>query len=140
MTRSRPYHSNDNAHVEQKNADLVRRYSFRYRYEGQEALDVLNELWHWVNLRKNYLMPTRKCIDHTKTRSGRTRGIYDLPKTPAVRVLECTSVSREEKQRIRQVMASLNDAEITRRIHVLEAKLLTFAFGKEILDYINDTF
>lgn len=107
---------NDNAHVEQKNADLVRRYAVRYRYEGQEALDVLNELWHWVNLRKNYLMPPRKCIGHTKTRSGRTRGIYDSPKTPAARVLECSSVSRKEKQRIRQVMASLNDAEITRRI------------------------
>lgn len=140
MTRSRPYHSNDNAHVEQKNADLVRRYAFRYRYEGQEALDVLNELWHWVNIRKTYLMPNRKCIGHTKTRSGRTRGVYDFPKTPAARVLECSSVSRKQKQRIRQVMASLNDAEITRRIHVLEAKLLTFAFGKEILDYVNDTF
>ena len=44
MTRSRPYHSNDNAHVEQKNGDIVRKNAFRNRYEGEEALKILNEL------------------------------------------------------------------------------------------------
>ena len=30
FTRSRPYTSNDNAHVEQKNGDVVRRHAFYY--------------------------------------------------------------------------------------------------------------
>jgi len=33
FTRSRPYKSNDNAHVEQKNGDVVRRHAFHYRYD-----------------------------------------------------------------------------------------------------------
>jgi len=33
MTRARAHTSNDNAHVEQKNGDIVRRSAFRYRYD-----------------------------------------------------------------------------------------------------------
>ena len=33
ITRGRPYHHNDNAHIEQRNGDWVRRHAFRYRYE-----------------------------------------------------------------------------------------------------------
>jgi hypothetical protein len=44
MTRSRPYRKNDNAHVEQKNYDFVRRNAFYYRYDTQIERDLLNEL------------------------------------------------------------------------------------------------
>ena len=33
FTRARPYKSNDNAHVEQKNGDIVRRHAFHNRYD-----------------------------------------------------------------------------------------------------------
>lgn len=137
MTRSRPYHSNDNAHVEQKNGDIVRRYAFRYRYNGETAMEVLNELWYWVNLRKNYLVPTRKCIGHTKTRSGRTKGIYDSPKSPARRVLEYECVAAEVKEDIRHMLQELNDALVTRKILALQEKLLQFAFNSTMMDYVN---
>ncbi|MEZ5127011.1 MAG: integrase [Micropruina glycogenica] len=37
ITRGRPYHHNDNAHIEQRNGDWVRRHAFRYRYETDDA-------------------------------------------------------------------------------------------------------
>ncbi|MET3719628.1 transposase family protein [Arthrobacter sp. UYEF21] len=40
FTRSRPYKSNDNAHVEQKNGDVVRRHAFHYRNDTAAALDL----------------------------------------------------------------------------------------------------
>lgn len=138
MTRSRPYHSNDNAHVEQKNADIVRRHAFRYRYEGKEAMDILNDLWYWVNLRKNFLFPTRKCIGHTKTKSGRTRGIYDQAKTPAARLMESTFICQNTKEYLKETLSSLNDAEITRRILQLQDKLLALAFSKQLLEYVGE--
>jgi hypothetical protein len=138
MTRSRPYHSNDNAHVEQKNADIVRKYAFRYRYEGQDALNTLNKLWYWVNLRKNYLIPTKKCIGHTKTTSGRTRGIYDKPQTPYRRVMQCEQVSKQDKGRLEKIFNGLNDAHITRMINQLQQQLLTYTSDKELLDYVQD--
>jgi hypothetical protein len=138
MTRSRPYHSNDNAHVEQKNFDIVRKNAFRYRYEGEAALIVLNKLWYWVNLRKNYLMPTRKCIGHTKTTSGRTRGIYDKPKTPYRRVMESKFVAKEKKAELKKVFDTLNDAEITRRINSLQQELLGLIQDADLLEFVDE--
>lgn len=138
MTRSRPYHSNDNAHVEQKNGDIVRRYAFRNRYEGEEALAILNELWDWVNLQKNYLIPTKKCIGHTKTKSGRTRGIYDKPKTPAQRVLEFDCVSEEAKKEIMETLKILDDAYINKRILILQDKLLTLSSEGNLLELVKE--
>ena len=138
MTRSRPYQSNDNAHVEQKNGEVVRKNAFRYRYNGQEAQEVLNNLWYWVNLRKNYLVPTRKCIGHIKTTSGRTRGIYDKPKTPYRRVMEHAAVSQEEKDKIQKVYESLNDALITKRIFELQRQLIRLIDDKDVMEFVNE--
>ena len=60
MTRARAHTSNDNAHVEQKNGDIVRKSAFRYRYDTAAELALLNELWGYVNLRKNFFLPTKK--------------------------------------------------------------------------------
>ena len=138
MTRSRPYQSNDNAHVEQKNGDIVRKSAFRYRYNGQRAQDVLNELWYWVNLRKNFLIPTRKCTGHTKTRSGRTRGIYDKPKTPYRRVMEHEAVSQESKDRLQEIYEGLNDALITKRILELQRQLLGLIDDKDLIEFVEE--
>ncbi|QIM15970.1 transposase family protein [Leucobacter insecticola] len=43
FTRARPYHSNDNAHVEQKNGDVVRRHAVHYRHDTSTELRLLNE-------------------------------------------------------------------------------------------------
>lgn len=138
MTRSRPYHSNDNCHVEEKNNSVVRKYAFRYRYNGDEALKVLNDLWEAVNFRKNYLLPTKKCIGHTKTKSGRTRGIYDKPKSPAQRILESDVLTPEKRNEIEETLANANDAYVTNRILNLQDKLLTLAKDGTLLKYVEE--
>jgi hypothetical protein len=140
MTRSRPYHSNDNAHVEQRNGDIVRRYAFRYRYESEVALNLLNALWYYVNLRKNYLIPCKKCIGHTKTRSGRTRGIYDKPKTPYQRLLDSKVLSKDKDKlaELKKRFEGLNDAHITRRIIEIQQQLIDLISDTEMVEYINE--
>lgn len=66
MSRSRPYKKNDNAHVEQRNGDWVRRHAFRYRYETATELQLLNQLWPLVMARKNHLLALRQGhrLDH----------------------------------------------------------------------------
>jgi len=39
VTRARAHTSKDNAHVEQKNGDIVRKSAFRYRYDTPEELE-----------------------------------------------------------------------------------------------------
>lgn len=56
----RPYQHNDNAHIEQRNGDWVRRHAFRYRYETDAELALLNQLWDLVMARKNHLLP---CVE-----------------------------------------------------------------------------
>jgi hypothetical protein len=88
MTRARAHTSNDNAHVEQKNGDIVRKSAFRYRYDTPEELALLNELWGYVNLRKNLFLPTTKANGWRTTKAGRNTRTYDKPRTPYRRLLD----------------------------------------------------
>jgi hypothetical protein len=138
MTRSRPYHKNDNAHIEQRNASIVRKHAFRFRYEGQAVQRILNALWYWVNLRKNYLVPCVKCTGHTKTRSGRTRGIYDAPKTPYHRCMESEELSDGAKRQLEKTYARLNDARVTREINRLQHKLLEHTTDSSVIELVEE--
>ena len=73
FTRSRPYKKNDQATIESKNNHVVRRYGFYYRYDTDLERRALNKLWHLVNDRVNYLMPTVKPVGYASTRNGRRK-------------------------------------------------------------------
>ena len=44
-TRSRPYHKDDNAYVEQKNGHMVRRFLGYSRLDNREVIGLMNELY-----------------------------------------------------------------------------------------------
>ncbi len=50
LSRSRPYKKNDNAHVEQKNDDKVRKLVGYFRYDTQQQIDLLNQLYKKTDL------------------------------------------------------------------------------------------
>jgi hypothetical protein len=81
FTRARPYHSNDNAHVEQKNGDVVRRHAFHYRYDTATELRLLNELYALVRVRLNLFTGTTKAIGYRTNRNGKSVRVYDNPRT-----------------------------------------------------------
>lgn len=78
--RGHPYQHNDNAHVEQRNDDWVRRHAFRYRYQSEHEMTLLNELWDLVMARKNHLLPCVKAVDWTRTSAGRSKRVHDKPR------------------------------------------------------------
>lgn len=132
MTRARAYQHNDNAHVEQKNGDVVRRSAFRYRYDTPAELDLLNELWEPVNLRKNYLLPTRKANGWRSTRSGRSTRTYDQPRTPYQRVIDSGTLTPQQATELTAVREELNPADLTRRINRIQQALITSAKDKTL--------
>ncbi|APH44537.1 hypothetical protein BMW26_05840 [Microbacterium sp. 1.5R] len=77
FTRSRPYHSNDSAHVEQKNGDVVRRHAFHYRCDAATELRLLNELYTLVRVRLNLFTGTTKAIGYRTNRNGKSVRVYD---------------------------------------------------------------
>ena len=82
MTRARAHTSNDNAHVEQKNGDIVRKSAFRYRYDTPEELALLHELWGFVNLRKNLFLPRRRPTGGAAPRPDATPAPTTNPRPP----------------------------------------------------------
>ena len=127
MTRARPYKHNDNAHVEQKNGAVVRREAFRYRYETAEEMGLLGELWHLVNLRKNYLLPTVKAIGWRQTKAGRKAHVYDKPATPYQRLTDSGTLDEVAIAALNAIAEPLNPAEITRRVNSIQQQLIASA-------------
>ena len=70
FTRARPYHSNDQAWIEQKNGSVVRRFVGHDRYSGQVAGQTMAYLYGALRLYVNFFQPSFKLID--KTRYGST--------------------------------------------------------------------
>lgn len=88
FTRSRPYHKNDNCHVEQKNWTLVRRLIGYDRLDTPEHKDWLNGFYtDLLRPYANCFQPVMKLIDK-KAEGQRTRRFYDVPKTPLRRLLD----------------------------------------------------
>lgn len=62
FTRGRASHSNDQAHIEQKNWSVVRRSVGYFRYDTCRELDLLTELWPLVSLQVNLFLPQQKLL------------------------------------------------------------------------------
>lgn len=88
LTRSRPYHKNDNCHVEEKNWTLVRRLIGYDRLDTPEQQAWL-DAFYTDDLRPfaNCFQPVMKLVGK-ETVDGRTRRLYDTPKTPLRRLLD----------------------------------------------------
>jgi hypothetical protein len=87
FTRSRPYKKDDNAHVEQKNWTHVRKLFGYLRYDSQEALNEMNDLYRGdLRLFENLFLTSVRLV--AKKRIGsRLRRSYDAAKTPLDRLL-----------------------------------------------------
>jgi hypothetical protein len=105
FTRSRPYKKNDNCFVEQKNYSIVRRYTGYDRYDNEEELNILNQLYKTLRLYTNFFLPAMKLISKTRIGSKITKK-YDIPKTPFKRVLE---VSHEQQRKQRKSSKNVKD-------------------------------
>jgi len=80
FTRSRPYKKNDNCFVEQKNYSVVRRAVGYARYDTEEELEVLNQLYESLRLYTNFFQPVMKLAE--KERMGsKVKKKYDKAKT-----------------------------------------------------------
>ena len=133
FTRSRPYKKNDNCYVEQKNFTHVRELFGYQRFERQELVPLMNEIYieYWNPL-QNFFLPTFKLKE--KVRIGaRIKKVYDKPVTPYKRLIDSTSISEEQKIKLAAQKKSLNPFELKKG---LEKKLTDFF---KIVDEYNRT-
>jgi hypothetical protein len=129
FTRSRPYRKNDNCFVEQKNWPVVRQQVGYLRYDTDEELGALGELYTHLRLYVNFFQPQMKL--RSKTRQGaRVSKRYDLARTPYQRVMASPFIAPRAKQALTRTYLELNPAELKRRIVSCQDQLLKINRGK----------
>ncbi len=122
FTRSRPNRKNDNCHIEQKNYSIVRKTVGYYRYEGEEDLKLLNEIYKRLRLMTNFFIPTMKLEKKIRNGSSVYRK-YDQPRTPYKRVLESPHIGESVKEELIEMRKGLNPAALRREMVALQNKL-----------------
>jgi hypothetical protein len=108
FTRSRAYHKDDNAHVEQKNWTHVREWLGYERFADPGIVPLLNELYttEW-RLFHNFFCPSMKLI--AKERIGsKTLKRHDSPKTPYQRIMESPHIGETVKKTLTKQLRTLN--------------------------------
>jgi hypothetical protein len=122
FTRSRAYRKNDNPYVEQKNNAVVRTAVGYLRYDTQEQLRLLNQLYAQLQLLVNFFYPSMKLIEKVRV-GARVHKRYDTARTPYQRVLDGAQVPQSQKKKLRAQFKKLNPAAITRSMAALQARL-----------------
>jgi hypothetical protein len=129
FTRSRAYHKNDQAWIEQKNGSVVRRMIGYRRLEGLSAVRVLARLYAASRLFVNFFQPSFKLLE--KTRIGaRVKKRYLPPETPCARLLGSETISSDVKERLERASSSLDPLKLLDQIRTAQHELAELAAGR----------
>jgi hypothetical protein len=108
FTRSRAYHKDDNAHIEQKNWTHVRQWIGYDRLDNPSVVRLLNDLYcnEW-RLFHNFFCPSVKLL--AKKRVGsKTVKLHESPKTPYQRLIESSHIPQNTKEKLTALLQTLN--------------------------------
>jgi hypothetical protein len=130
FTRSRSGHSNDGAHVEQKNWTHVRELVGYLRYDTPAELALLNEIWELDRVFTNYLLPQQKLV--FKQRNGaKVTKRYDTATTPHQRATAHKTMQKRPIIQMDAEFTRIKPATLSRHILALTGQLETLALAKK---------
>jgi hypothetical protein len=116
LTRSRPYHKDDNAHVEQKNWMWPRQLLGYGRLEEPTAVPLINGLYKeaWGPLH-NFFLPSMKLKDKWREGSRWVRR-HDRPQTAYQRLMASEQISSKKKRTLREQFEALDPFELALQV------------------------
>jgi len=128
FTRSRAYHKDDNAHVEQKNWTHVHQWLGYDRLDNPQVIPFLNQLytqeWRWF---QNFFLPSVKLLAKERIASKTIRR-YDPPKIPYQRVLKSPWVTQTIKNQLTALLKTLNPFQLKAAIEDKLKKIFQVQF------------
>ncbi len=137
LSRSRPYQKNDNAHVEQKNYDKVRRLVGYYRYDTQEEVEMLNQIYEISDLIDNFFIASFKLKEKIIDNKGKViKKLYDKPKTPYQRLKESSLIDKKVKEKLDDIYNSLNLVKLRDKLNELLKELFKLQKMKKRQGYV----
>lgn len=119
FTRGRPYHKNDNAHVEQKNWTHVRQLLGYDRLDHPKQVNLINSLYQTWCLYHNHFSPSFKLIEKKRI-NAKYRKRYDKPQTPYQRLMASDNITEQVKQTLASQHQQLNPFALKQ---IIEQKL-----------------
>jgi hypothetical protein len=116
LSRSSPWHKNDNRMVEQKNDTLVRHYLGDLRLDTPEQIVALNTLYEQMWLYYNLFQPVlHRC---EKTMFGDTvRRKWDAAKIPYERLLASSVLSSQQQTCLEQLYEQTNPLQLREALY-----------------------
>lgn len=126
LSRSRPYHKNDNRFVEQKNHSLVRVFFGQARFDTLAHQRLLQTLYDRMWLYYNLFQPVLRLME--KERRGEAQEIryrrkWGEAQTPFERVCAAGVVSEENQAHLLAVREQTNPRQLRREIYQLRDQL-----------------
>jgi hypothetical protein len=124
LTRSRPYHKDDNAHVEQKNWMWPRQLLGYGRLDNPQSVRLINDLYRevWGPLH-NFFLPSTKLIE--KKRDGsRVIRRHDQPQTAYQRLRASGELSAKARRQLREQYECLDPFALAQAVERRLKKVL----------------
>jgi hypothetical protein len=116
FTRSRPYHSDDNAHVEQKNWTHVRQLFGYARFDNQTLVELMNDLYkNEVSQMNNFFLPNFKLIEKQRVQAKIIKK-HSKPETPYQRLMKSEFITIEKKAELTETYNQLNPFKLQKAI------------------------
>jgi hypothetical protein len=123
LSRSRPYHKNDNRFVEQKNATLVRAYLGYDRLDTVAQTLAVNQLYDKMWVYYNLFQPVMRLSEKTSIREeaqpSRIKRRFDEAATPFDRLCATKAISPEQKERLEALRDQTNPRQLRQQIYDL---------------------
>ena len=125
LSRSRPYHKNDNPFVEQRNAHPVRTYLGYDRFDTVAQTLAINELYDKMWVYHNLFQPVMRVVEKTivsqQGQRTRIRRRYDQARTPFDRLCDAGVLPPEVQARLAALRDQTNPRQLLAEI---EAQLV----------------
>jgi hypothetical protein len=134
ISRSRPFHKNDNRFVEQKNATLVRAYLGDARFDTVGQTRLLNRLYDKMWLYYNFFQPVLRMIEKTVLsapgQAYRVRRHYGPAQTPFQRLCATGVLPDARRQRLEDLRDRTNPRRLRCEIYEMLDQLFSLPGAK----------
>jgi hypothetical protein len=128
ISRSRPWHKNDNCHVEQRNDSLVRAYLGYDRLDSLAQARAANQLYDQMWLYYNFFQPVlhirEKILVVADGQRPHVKRRYDTASTPFDRLCQANGLPAARQQALEQLRQQTNPRRLHRQVYTLLADVL----------------
>ena len=121
LSRSRPFHKDDNPRVEQKNSTLVRAYLGHDRFDSVAQVLALNTLYDKMWLYYNLFQPVMHLVEKEVIRENgeraRVKRRYDEARTPFDRLCKTDAILPQHREQLKALRDATNPRRLRQEIY-----------------------